>query len=544
MIFPEEPKKGGTDQVRSKYGRNRFGGVTWRRDVQAHAQSPAVDTEDNFYWYDALYQVKERQRGDLTGTAPDYTGISNLQQDEAWTYDATGNWQASSNTAPTSAQARINNTANEITLLSSAAGDITPAYDPAGNMTTLPKAPGTATAQYDLKWDAWNRLVEVKDGSTVVASYTYDGLTRRLTKSISGDYRHYYYDAQWRTVEERVNGNKERQYTWGLRDRWDLLRRTITNGATHFCLRDYLDPVAIVGTDGEIKERYTYDAFGNVRFLAPDYSSRSVSDFGWDFLFHAEFRDPDTKLYNYGYRYYDTGLGRWLSRDPIGEKGGFNAYVALLNECVDKIDSLGLSPAPFGAYPFPGINPPPGANFNPWTLDPLMKLRKRLLIHYGPWKCTGQLIGNCKTECANKGQPFRGCVYIARLDYYLLLPFDIEKIGVFHFYQCCCACPDVDPEPMRNKFNSTGRGAFRSQFQNSTGLDFPLKPDGSHWDVHHILPLFKGGTNDPGNLIPVPPAVHQALNLASKNCYNEANNPWSIAGPGPTPQDTTTIGTR
>ena len=322
MIFPEEPKKGGTDQVRSKYGRNRFGGVTWRRDVQAHAQSPAVDTEDNFYWYDALYQVKERQRGDLTGTAPDYTGISNLQQDEAWTYDATGNWQASSNTAPTSAQARINNTANEITLLSSAAGDITPAYDPAGNMLTLPQAPGTSTAQYDLKWDAWNRLVEVKDGSTVVASYTYDGLTRRLTKTNATETRHYFYDDQWRPVEERVNGNKERQYTWGMRDRWDLLRRTLTSGATtHYVLRDYLDPVAIVGTDGEIKERYAYDAFGNVRFLAPDYTSRSASDFGWDFLFHAEFRDPETKLYNYGFRYYDAGLGRWISRDPIGSSG-------------------------------------------------------------------------------------------------------------------------------------------------------------------------------------------------------------------------------
>ncbi len=335
-------KKGGTDQVRSKYGRNRFGGVVWRRDVNAHAQSPAVDTEDNYYWYDALYQVKERQRGDLTGTAPDYTGISNLQQDEAWTYDASGNWQASSNTAPTSAQARINNTANEITLLSSAAGDITPAYDPAGNMTTLPQAPGTATAQYDLKWDAWNRLVEVKDGSTVVASYTYDGLTRRLTKANATETRHYYYDDQWRPVEERVNGNKERQYTWGLRDRWDLLRRILTSGSTHFCLRDYLDPVAIVGTDGEIKERYAYDAFGNVRFLAPDYSSRSASDFGWEFLFHAEFRDNDTKLYNYGYRYYDTGLGRWLSRDPIGERGGINLAMFAGNAPICTRDVCGL----------------------------------------------------------------------------------------------------------------------------------------------------------------------------------------------------------
>ena len=34
-------------------------------------------------------------------------------------------------------------------------------------------------------YDAWNRLVEVKDGSTnVVAKYEYDGLNRRIKKHI------------------------------------------------------------------------------------------------------------------------------------------------------------------------------------------------------------------------------------------------------------------------------------------------------------------------------------------------------------------------
>jgi uncharacterized protein RhaS with RHS repeats len=31
---------------------------------------------------------------------------------------------------------------------------------------------------------------------------------------------------------------------------------------------------------------------------------------------------PQPSLYYYGLRYYSPGLGRWVNRDPIGERGG------------------------------------------------------------------------------------------------------------------------------------------------------------------------------------------------------------------------------
>ena len=341
-------KQGASKRVHSSYGRNRFGGVVWRRDEQAHAQTPSVETEDNYYAYDGLYQVKERQRGNLTGTAPDYTGIDNLQQEENLTYDATGNWAAYSNTSPTNGQIRTHNTANEITQISSSPGDVTPAYDPVGNMLTQPKDPGLPIDQYELVWDAWNRLVAVKDGGTTVASYTYDGLTRRMTRTNGADTRHYYYNKQWRSVEERMNDaiTIDRQFTWGLRDRWDLLRRkrSVSGSLDEslYLLRDCLDPVAIVDESGTVVERNAYDAFGNVRFLAPDYTSRAGSAFDWEFLFHAEFRDSDTELYNYGYRYYSAGLGRWLSTDLIEEEGGLNLYAFSDNNALIVMESVGL----------------------------------------------------------------------------------------------------------------------------------------------------------------------------------------------------------
>ena len=47
-------------------------------------------------------------------------------------------------------------------------------------------------------------------------------------------------------------------------------------------------------------------------------------------------------LYYYGYRYYDPVTGRWPSRDPIGEKGGYNLYGFVGNDGISKWDLLGL----------------------------------------------------------------------------------------------------------------------------------------------------------------------------------------------------------
>jgi RHS repeat-associated protein len=52
--------------------------------------------------------------------------------------------------------------------------------------------------------------------------------------------------------------------------------------------------------------------------------------------------DRETGLLYYGYRYYNPSTGRWLSRDPMGEKGGLNLYEFVLNSSVNYVDLLGL----------------------------------------------------------------------------------------------------------------------------------------------------------------------------------------------------------
>ena len=348
-------KSGSNELVHSRYGRNRVGRVEWRRDVKAHSFTPEVKTQDNYYRYDGLQQVTRHDRGDLVpSSGPGYTSIDPItrQQEEIFTFDETGNWMTDYNAASSLSQSRTQNAANEITALAQVPSAVQPTYDLAGNMRTVPQ-PSNWEQGYDLKWDAWNRLVEIKAGGVVVASYSYDALTRRIvTTTTSGD-RHYYYDNQWRVLEERVNSGStttiDRQYLWGLFDRWNLIRRKRTTSSlfdeTRWVLKDYLDPVAlvkIVSSAAVVDERYGYDAFGAVNLMTASFAPRASSVCDWNFLFHAEFKDLETGLYNYGYRYYHPELGRWLSRDPIGEVGGLNLYAFVGNRAITKIDFIGL----------------------------------------------------------------------------------------------------------------------------------------------------------------------------------------------------------
>ena len=40
--------------------------------------------------------------------------------------------------------------------------------------------------------------------------------------------------------------------------------------------------------------------------------------------------------------FYNSSTGRWLSRDPIEENGGQSLYAVCSNDCVNKVDPLGL----------------------------------------------------------------------------------------------------------------------------------------------------------------------------------------------------------
>jgi RHS repeat-associated protein len=313
-----------TDLERVKYGYSEASNRVWRQNTVAEGLSA---NQDEYYTYDGLYQIKTLQRGTLTGTPP--SGISGTPTwEEDWNYDATGNWHGSSSAYLTKVsgtttldQNRTHNEVNEITNITESTGTAwpTPGHDAAGNLTSVPQ-PLSLGNGYTLTWDAWNRLMTVKAGSTTVATYAYDGATRRVSKNDGTNTRHYYYSDQWQVLEERLGSTTaDRQYVWGILSIDDLILRD--NGSTRkYALKDAMGSVtAVVNTSGTVQERYGYNGFGQPRYMTANFGNRTSSSYDWETLFDGYRYDTDTGLYQVRYRYLHPSLGRWISRDPLGE---------------------------------------------------------------------------------------------------------------------------------------------------------------------------------------------------------------------------------
>ena len=211
-------------------------------------------------------------------------------------------------------------------------------------------------------WDAENRLVEVRNaaGDATIATYTYDHLSRRIRKTtISGTPQNatdttYHYDG-WNLIAEYSGATLKKTYLWGMD-----LSGTIQGAGGVGGLLSVSDLDATTGHvtasyyptfdgNGNVSEylngsgtpvaHYEYDPFGND--ITPDSSSLAKND-DFSHRFSTKLLDQETGLYYYGYRYYDPLTGRWPSRDPIGEKGGFNLYGFVGNDGMNDTDYLGL----------------------------------------------------------------------------------------------------------------------------------------------------------------------------------------------------------
>ena len=96
----------------------------------------------------------------------------------------------------------------------------------------------------------------------------------------------------------------------------------------------------------------TYNVFGSLTASSGEYAGENP------FRFSSEYSDMETGLVYYNYRYYSPGLGRWLSRDPIEEQGGWNLYNFIFNNPFSQFDALGAHGVVLFAKPVvPRVNP-------------------------------------------------------------------------------------------------------------------------------------------------------------------------------------------
>ena len=148
--------------------------------------------------------------------------------------------------------------------------------------------------------------------------------------------------------EEKGNNNAVvRTYTWGLDIRESsqgaggvagLLMVNAGSGGIHFPAYDLNGNVMglVKAANGTISTRYEYGPFGEVFCSVGELAGENP------FQFSTKYTDFETDLVYYGYRYYSPDLGRWISRDPIEEQGGFNLYAFVNNDPVNKFNILGL----------------------------------------------------------------------------------------------------------------------------------------------------------------------------------------------------------
>jgi YD repeat-containing protein len=179
------------------------------------------------YQYDAASRLTQVAQGSLT------VGIG---------YDASGRRTSLAYPNSTSTAYTYDNASRLTRILhqgpSGVIEDLVYTYDPAGNRTSLTRANGTASllpaavasASYDAAnqqiqfggatltydangnltndgtntytWDARNRLIGISGGST--ATFTYDALGRRVSKTVDGMSKQFLYDA--RDIVQDVSG--------------------------------------------------------------------------------------------------------------------------------------------------------------------------------------------------------------------------------------------------------------------------------------------------------------------------------------------------
>jgi RHS repeat-associated protein len=251
---------------------------------------------------------------------------------------------------------------SDATVVYPAVGTQTATYNNLNQLTNLSgqaltfDAVGNVTSDgiRNYTWDAENRLVGITYiGVTGKAtSFAYDGLGRRVT------------------ISSTPSGGGSPTVTSYL---WCGSAICQARNAGNTTIRSYYDEGEFVPGSPNQPYYYGVDQIGSVRrafassSTAPAYSydpygvPLQVTAPVTDFVYGGTFYNADSGLYLTNYRAYDPVAGRWLSRDPAGERvdPASNLYAYVGGNSVNYVDPLGLSlTSPTGpslpAAPAPG----------------------------------------------------------------------------------------------------------------------------------------------------------------------------------------------
>ena len=250
---------------------------------------------------------------------------------EQYAYDAVGN----STTRATSGgnfYPELFNSSNELTEQDLSWGpSLTYTYDANGNRMSV-----AGMSNFTYTWDFENRLTQATPSSGTAAAYKYDPFGRRIQKTGSAGTTIYLYDGANISEELGATGLEMTRYVFG--PSVDEPLALVRGGVPDFYEADGLGSITSL-TD--MTTSHTVQTYNQLAFGQSPSASTSLSQ---PFRFTGREYDSDTGLYYYRARYYDPGVGRFLSEDPIGLEGGINAYAYVGNSPTNFSDPAGLLP--------------------------------------------------------------------------------------------------------------------------------------------------------------------------------------------------------
>jgi RHS repeat-associated protein len=200
-------------------------------------------------------------------------------------------------------------------------------YDDNGNLID----DGTRQYLYDIR----DRLVEIQQGSTTLATFQYDTFGRRISKTVNGTTIAYRYDGDNAIAEIEGAATRTLFTGPGIDERY--ARDNETGGRSYFLTDALGSTMALTAANGDVQARYGYEAYGETSFtaVAPGFTS------GNPYQYTGRENDGDG-LYYYRARYYSTGQKRFLAEDPLGFVDGPNPFAYVGGNPLQYRDPLGL----------------------------------------------------------------------------------------------------------------------------------------------------------------------------------------------------------
>ena len=175
---------------------------------------------------------------------------------------------------------------------------------------------------YIYHYDNRNRMTGMESES-VKASYSYDPMGRRKSKTVNGVTTSHIWDKDNIVYETKGDGSKLASYYRGIH------LAAIDNGAIDYYLYDNHGDITGMKNEGS---SIIYDAFGN---------QTSDTTGGYNpFRYNSQYTDAESGLIYLRARYYDPSIGRFMAEDPV--KDGLNWYAYCAGNPVMKVDPSGL----------------------------------------------------------------------------------------------------------------------------------------------------------------------------------------------------------